>query len=265
MPQVTFLVSVLVSSVALATPTVEQCVAASTSAQKEQRAGAYLAARRQLELCASPQCPTVIQSDCTKWLAEVLAATPSLVVVARVDGVDQQQARVLLDGHLWLGELSGHPEEVEPGQHELTVSVGTQTRFQKLLVNVGEKNRLIVFEFSTATVEAPVEPAPVVERGAPVVHIVLSALAVAGGVTFGVLGLSGRASLDALLKQECAATKTCRPALVTEIQRRFLAADIALGVGVVSAGLDVWRWVAWASTPVAVAFDGQRLVVAGEF
>jgi hypothetical protein len=261
MPQVTWLSVILASAVATAAPTVEQCVSASTAAQQEQKNGSYLAAKRQLEVCASPQCPSVVQSDCTKWLAEVLATMPSLVVVARLDGVDQRQARVLLDGHLWQGELSGRPEDLEPGQHELTVTVGTQTRFQKLLVNVGEKNRLVVFEFATAVTE----PAPSMGRRFPVVPVVLSTVALAGVTTFTVLGLSGRIGLDALLKQECAATKSCAPSAVAEVQRRFLIADVALGAGVVAAAFATWQWIAWASAPVAVAFDGRSLVFASTF
>lgn len=264
MPQVTWLSVMLASAVAAAAPTVEQCVSASTTAQQEQKNGSYLAAKRQLEVCANPQCPSVVQSDCTKWLAEVLASMPSLVVVARVDGVDQRQARVLLDGHLWLGELSGRPEDLEPGQHELTVTVGTQTRFQKLLVNVGEKNRLVVFEFATAVTDVP-PPAVTAGRRFPFVPVVLSTVALAGVTTFAVLGLSGRAGLDALLKQECAATKSCAPSAVAEVQRRFLIADLALGAGVIAAGFATWQWIAWASAPVTVAFDGRGVSLSGVF
>lgn len=261
MPQVTWL-SVMVACTAMAAPNVEQCVSASTTAQQEQKNGSYLAAKRQLEVCASPQCPSVVQSDCTKWLAEVLASMPSLVVVARLDGVDQRQARVLLDGHLWLGELTGRPEDLEPGQHELTVTVGTQTRFQKLLVNVGEKNRLVVFEFATAVTD--VAP-PATGRRFPFVPVVLSTVALAGVTTFAVLGLSGRAGLDALLKQECAATKSCAPSAVAEVQRRFLIADLALGASVVAAGFATWQWISWASAPVTVAFDGRGVSLSGVF
>lgn len=270
MPQVTVTyLAVLLSLTAVAAPTVEQCVSASSAAQREQKSGSYLSARRQLEVCASVECPVVVQNDCTKWLAEVLAATPSLVVVARIDGVDQRQARVLLDGHLWQAELSGRPQEVEPGVHDLTVTVGAQTRLQKLLVNVGEKNRLVVFDFSTPAVAdgpspgpAPQpSPPPTVGRGAPVLPVVFSGLAVAGATAFAVLGLTGRASLEALTAQECAPTKTCNPAQVADVQRRFLVADVALGVGVVSAVVAAWQWWAWARAPVTVAFDGQRASV----
>lgn len=246
-------IAVLLSAMGSTSPGVQQCVSASTEAQREQKLGNLLSARRQLEVCADPACPAVVQSDCTKWLAEVLAATPSLVVVARLDGVDQRQARVLLDGHLWLGELSGRPEDVEPGQHELTVTVGTQTRVQKLLVNVGEKNRLVVFEFSTALTDpgTPEPPPPtgpaVTSRRFPVLAVVLSTVALAGVGAFTALGLSGRASLDTLLKQECAATKSCDPRLVADVQRRFLFADLSLGAGVLSAGFAVWQWIAWAA------------------
>lgn len=258
MPHLTATCAVLFAVTALAAPTVEQCVAASTAAQREQKNGSYLAAKRQLEVCASPQCPALVENDCTKWLAEVLASMPSLVVVARVDGVDQRQARVLLDGHLWQAELSGRPEDVEPGAHELTVTVGTQTRLQRLLINVGEKNRLVVFDFSTTVqAEAPARSA----RSVPVLPLILSGVAVAGVATFSVLGLTGRASLDALLMQECAATKSCNPSQVADVQRRFLIADLSLGVGVVSALFAAWQWWAWASAPVTVSFDGQRATV----
>ncbi|MDP3238332.1 MAG: hypothetical protein Q8N26_36400 [Myxococcales bacterium] len=251
-------VVMLLSVTALAAPTVEQCVTASTAAQREQKNGSYLAAKRQLQVCASSQCPAVVENDCTKWLAEVLASMPSLVVVARVDGVDQRQARVLLDGHLWQAELSGRPEDIEPGAHELTVTVGTQTRLQRLLINVGEKNRLVVFDFST-TVQ--VEPTARAARSVPVLPLVLSGVAVAGVATFSVLGLTGRASLEALSKQECASTKSCNPSQVANVQRQFLIADVSLGVGVVSALFAAWQWWAWASAPVTVSFDGQRATV----
>ncbi|MBL8923179.1 MAG: hypothetical protein JNJ54_30290 [Myxococcaceae bacterium] len=244
-------IAVLLFATTSAAPSVQQCVSASTEAQREQKSGNLLSARRQLEVCSHPDCPAVVQSDCTKWLAEVLAATPTLVVVARLDGVDQRQARVLLDGHLWLGELSGRPEDVEPGQRELTVTVGAQTRVQKLLVNVGEKNRLIVFEFSTALTDTgdvpPAPPGPsVTGRRFPVLALVLSTVALAGVGAFTALGLSGRASLDTLLKQDCAGTKSCDPRLVADVQRRFLFADLSLGAGVLSAGLAIWQWLAWA-------------------
>jgi hypothetical protein len=258
---------VLAAATAMAGPTVEQCVAASSQAQRDQRAGALLSARRQLEVCSDAQCPAVVQGDCTRWLAEVLAATPSLVVVVRVDGVDQRQARVLVDGHLWLAALSGTPEALDPGERELTVTVGAQTRVQRLLVNVAEKNRLVVFEFSSAPVEPPesdASPAPRARRF-PVLPVALTSVAVAGVATFAALGLTGRASLAALLEQPCVATQSCNPGPFDEVRRRFLVADVSLGLGLVGAALAVWQWWAWGSAPVMVAPGPGSVTLLGRF
>ncbi len=227
----------------LAAPSVEQCVTASTEAQREQKGGSYLAARRRLQVCSDPACPPVIQSDCTKWLAEVIAATPSLVLVARMDGVDQRQARVLLDGHLWQAELTGRPDDLEPGSHQLTVTVGSQTRFQELVVNVGEKNRLVVFEFTSALNPKPETPS--VSRPFPVLPVIVSVVAIAGFSTFTAVGLDGRGRLDRLLADPCATTKSCEAARVDDIRRRFAIADVGLGVGVVAVALAVWQWWSW--------------------
>jgi len=243
----------LLAAAASAEPTVEQCVAASASAQEHQKAGRLFEAKRQLELCSQASCPAVVQNDCTRWLADVIASMPSIVVAARVDGVDQQQARVLLDGHLWLAELKGGPEALEPGEHELTVTVGTQTKGRRLVVNVSEKNRLVVFDFaSPAQVVTPPPPGVTkpIGRPFPTLPVAFSGLAVAGGALFAGFGLSGKANLDALLKQPCAETKTCNPALVAGIQQRFLIADISLGVGAVSALVAAWQWWAWGTSTV---------------
>lgn len=236
----------LLAAAVMAAPSVEQCVAASTEAQREQKGGSYLAARRRLQVCSDPACPPVINSDCTKWLAEVIAATPSLVVVARLDGVDQRQARVLLDGHLWQADLTGRPEDLEPGLHQLTVTVGSQTLVQSLVVNVGEKNRLIVFEFHSALTSAGASTAG---RPFPVLPFVVSALAVAGVATFAVLGLDGRGRLERILSQPCAASRTCDPASIDDVRRRFVIADLGLGLGLIGAGLSVWQWWAWLAKP----------------
>jgi hypothetical protein len=247
-------------------PTVDQCVAASTRAQEEQKSGAYLAARRTLSICTHEACPLVVQQDCTRWLAEVLAATPSVVVVARMDGVDQRLARVLLDGHVWLSELSGRPEELEPGPHELTVTVGTQTQARQLLVSVGEKNRPLVFEFTSPLplreVKAVARPKG---RPFPVLPTILTALAAGGVATFATLGLTGRANLEALVRSECAMSRTCPPSTVQDIQRRFIAADSALGLGVVSAFLAIWQWWAWSTATAMVFIDSNGVTSSWAF
>jgi len=258
MPQVTrlaFLV-VLAAAPALAGPyTVEACVAASEAAQEHQKHGALSAARRQLELCADRSCPGVVQAECTRWLDEVLAAMPTITIAARLDGVDQPKAQVFLDGQPWLEGLTGHPVPVDPGEHLVMVRVGAREQEQRLLFNVGEKNRLVVFQLrgDAATTPTPQTPTPEVTkpadgRGFPVLATAFTATAVVGLGLFVGLGLSGRLSLDQLLADPCAQTKTCDPARVSSIEARFLAADISLGVGLAAALVAAWQWWRWGTS-----------------
>lgn len=241
--------------------TVEECVAASTAAQEHQKKGALSAAKHQLTRCADQSCPGVVQADCTRWLDEVLAAMPTVTIAVRLDGVDQPKARVFLDGRPWIEELTGHPVELDPGEHLLTAHVGAREQEQRVLINLAEKNRLLVFQLRTPDeVVQPVTPTPTPPevqqpapgRGFPAFATAMTVTAAAGLGLFTGLGLSGRLALDALLAEPCAETKTCDPARVSSIQSRFLAADVALGVGVAAALVAAWQWWAWAASEPAL-------------
>ena len=88
---------------------------------------------------------------------------------------------------------------------------------------------------------------------APVVPLLLSAVSLAGVGIFTGLGVSGRTALDRLTTNPCAATRTCDPASVAAIQRSFVAADVALAVGIVAAAGAIWQWWRWGSAPVSLA------------
>lgn len=262
----------LLATPALAGPfTVEACVAASTSAQEHQKKGALSAAKHQLTVCSDQSCPGVVQADCTRWLNEVLAAMPTVTIAVRLDGVDQPKARVFLDGRPWIEELTGHPVELDPGEHLLTVHVGAREQEQRVLINLAEKNRLIVFQLRTPDeVVDPLrkdtppdvkQPAPT--RSFPTFATAMTATAAVGLGLFTGLGLSGRFALDGLLADPCAATKSCDPARVSSIQSRFIGADVALGVGVAAALMAAWQWWAWASTEPAPVTPTVTLLPGG--
>ncbi|MFZ5446680.1 MAG: hypothetical protein ACOZQL_42225 [Myxococcota bacterium] len=242
-----------------APPSVQECVSASVSGQEAWKRGALFTARQALERCADAACPQLVRTDCTRWLEEVLSATPSLIVVVRLNGVDRPDARVLVDGKPWLERLTGRPQDIEPGAHELLVEVATQKEVRQVIVVQGEKNRVLTFELkSDAPVALKVEPEtkpaplavtkptepPALEATFPTLPMIFSGVALAGGVAFAGLGLSGKGKLDRLLTQPCAATKTCNPAEVQAIQREFVAADVSLGIGIASAvtAIGLWWW-----------------------
>lgn len=235
-------------------PSVEQCVAASESGQVLQKEGWLLAARTQLERCADPQCPQPVRTDCNAWLGEVLAAMPSVIIVARSADGDRRDARVTLDGKPWLTELTGRPVELDPGEHELVVFTDHGTVGQKLVVNTGEKNRLVVFALDAVAPAAPVATAeaPAGARPFPAAPVAVTGVALVGLGLFAGLGLGGRAQLDALTRSPCAATRSCDPRKVDEVRRLFAAADISLGVGALSAAAAVVLWWRWAAAPPPV-------------
>jgi hypothetical protein len=260
---------VLAAAAQAATPSVTECVAASGAGQEHQKKGFLFSALQELEICTDPACPTVVRVDCAKWRDEVLAAMPSINIVVRLDGVDQPRALVLLDGAPWLDQLLGRPRDLEPGEHHVTVELGGTRQDQRLVIVQGEKNRVVVFSFTGGAAPPPTPPpAAHAEGHFPLWPVVFSALAVAGGTTFTVLGLTGKARLASLVGSPCAETKTCDPAQAASISRQFLAADISLGVGVacaIAAG-GFWWWWAKSDLPapsVTVIPAGASLSVVG--
>jgi hypothetical protein len=259
--------TVAAAALCAAPSSIEQCVAASDEGQRLQHASRLTAARTRFETCSQSSCPGLVREACTRWLDEVLAATPTLIVVARLDGVDLREARVRLDGDAWLDALSGRPEPVDPGEHRVAVELNGASAEQRLLVNAAEKNRLVLFTLQrpAAQVEAP--PPAASTRPSAALPTTLTAGAVIGLGLFAVLGLAGRQAEVQLLNRPCADTKTCDPDSVAAIRRTWAAADVSLTVGVVCAGLAVWRWWAWwkqTDLSVAVSPTG-RVTVRGSW
>lgn len=250
--------------------TAQACVEASEVGQQAQQANSLKAARAAFTRCADSACPPVVASQCTRWLDEVIAATPSVVMVVRVGGLDQAHAEVRLDGQPWLENLTGLPEEVEPGPHRLTVRVQDQVQEQTLIVNVGEKHRVLVFRFDPAPVLSPVPPVSeltaTARPGLSAAPWVVSGGALLAWGSFAVLGLVGRGRLDSLLKAPCASTKTCAPAQVTEIRGFFVGADLSAAVAVAATVASVILWWKGAEAPAVslsptvggVSFSFQR-------
>lgn len=253
-----------------APPSVQECVVASGAGQEHLKHGALFSARQELELCSARSCPQVVSADCTRWLEEVMAAMPSINIVVRVGGVDQSRALVRIDGAPWLDRLTGRPQDIEPGEHDVTVESHGAQQTKRLVVVQGEKNRVVVFQLEAGApvavappvVITPAPPPPLPEvRRSVVLPVLFTVGALAGGLSFTAFGLSGRGRLATLVAQPCAATKTCDPAESAAISREFIAADVSLIVGIASAitAGALWWW--WASHPESA--PGLTLVPLG--
>jgi len=215
------------------------CVEAHEEAQRLRIAGDLLAARDELRACSGEACPGLVQRDCVGWLREVEAAIPSVIVSARDPaGMDRSDVRVFVDGKLALGSLKGEALEIRPGERQLRFeAAGAAAVEQRVLINTGEKNRLIRVVIGAPRAEA--SGAAVSRPGPPILPI---ALGVAGLVAVGsgiALDLSGSAGLSDL-RATCA--PRCAEADVDATRTKIIVGDTLLGVGVVAIGAAVFLW-----------------------
>ena len=228
-----------------------RCIAASEQGQQQRDSGKYSAARDAFTRCARDACPALVRRDCTRWLSDVTQLWPSVVFGAKdPSGNDLTAVSVLADGTPMASTLDGKPVQVDPGDHLFRFEAkGFPAIERHVLVRAGEKSRLVIAQFGDAP--APATPPPGAggaparaAAGGPVPSGVwvfggLAVVAFGTEAYFGITGLSDRSSLES---QPCAKTSTCSSDSVTSIRTKFTVADIALGVGIVSAGLSAYLY-----------------------
>ena len=243
------------------------CVRAVERAQVDRLDGKLRAAREGFVTCARAVCPDAIRQDCTRWVAEVDASLPTVVIdAAWADGRDVAGLVVTLDGHPLADAASGRAVTLDPGAHAFRFELpGAEPVETRNVIREGEKNRIlrVVFRPVTSTASAPAttaappsdtSPAPVVavpwrspsaaERGTratrrliPTSAFVVGGFALAGFGGFAYAGLSGLGQLDRL-RATCA--PSCAPSVVHSARNAILVGDI-LGIeALVAAGVTAW-------------------------
>ena len=217
-----------------------RCADAYKNAQVQRKNGALKRARESLLVCVSDRCPSVMQPDCTRWLTEVEAALPSVSFAAKgVDGADVTAVQVSIDGQLVTDTLDGKAIPLDPGSHALRFEYADEPPIeQNIIMREGEKARVVTVSWAKARTEDPApsaSDAPRASGGAPASAWITGALGLAGLATFGVLGAHGMQRRSELEK-ECFGS--CSQQQVDSIKLEMTAADIALGVGVVSLGVS---------------------------
>jgi len=133
-----------VSSSALASADADVCINAHERAQVDRLEGRYLAAREKLLVCAQRECPRLVSTDCTTWLAELDATLPTVVFAVSDDtGRDLLEARVIVNGRLIANHVDGHALPLDPGVYKVRFEAdGYAPDEQTLSVRDGEKSRL---------------------------------------------------------------------------------------------------------------------------
>ena len=222
---------------------VDACVEGADKSQQLRDQGKLIEAREQLIACAASSCPAAVAKQCARWLHEVDAAIPSVVLRVRsADGADVADAEVTLDGASRSGTLAGKPIALDPGPHELAFKRGDETATAKIVVRASEKNRLVdvtlVGPAKVVVTPPPPPPPPVVEEQSgfrfPWTTGVFLGVAVASFA--GTAALVAVASSDAgSLRSTCA--PTCAGSDVDAAHTKLVAANVTFGVGIASVAL----------------------------
>jgi len=248
------------------------CLAAYDKAQQLRKTGKLSQAREQLALCARETCPSAAKQDCAQWLAEVDASLASILIDARdASGNDVAAVEVSVDGKLLTSKLENRPLNVDPGTHNIRFEMADADPIeQEVTLRKGEKDHRIQVLFRRPGEGArTVEPAGVIPKkktaldenekpndaiknstvaagppddnsqraGAPALAYVFGGLGLVGVGGFAFLAVTGK-STEQDLKTTC--SPRCKEADATAVQQRYLAADIALGVGLVSLGISTY-------------------------
>ncbi len=153
------------ASPAFAAPTPHECAAASEDASGLQKQEKLVAARDRFLACADAACPAEIREECAHRVAEVTAATPSVVFdVKDAAGNDVSSVRVTMDGALLVDHLGASAVTIDPGEHTFHFDGAdpSQAVEKKFVIRDGEKNRHLAITLGGA---------PPLAIGAPVAAI----------------------------------------------------------------------------------------------
>jgi len=236
------------------------CIDTAEQAQQLRLDGRLTRAREKLLACSQTRCPSIVRSDCSRWLSEVDELMPSLVLRA-VDGAggDVIDVRVEIDNQLITERLDGSEIHVDPGQHVFRFTrAGAPPIEQTVLVREGEQHRrvsvvcpgpvsvpspqttLLGAQPSRADPPRPLQAAvsgPRIPLVWPVATIGAGGIALAGAAILWVSGLSDRASLVS----GCGTTHSCQSSDVDSAHRKLVIGDVtaAAGVGLVAVGVGI--------------------------
>lgn len=217
------------------------CAEAAENAQDLRSENKLLKAFDLLVRCSAEDCATFIRSDCLKWLAEVQASLPTVVMRVRdAAGADVVDATLTLDGAPV--ELTGAAVPVDPGVHVIAASSGDRTAQSTVLIGVGEKNRVVIVTLSSPTSAPLLAPPPPVEEapsrrsatGLGPWPWVTAGIGAAGLVAFGVFQGLAQARYDEL-SDSCGRSGACSHDDVMGVRRDVVVSAVGLGVAVAGA------------------------------
>ena len=262
----------------------EECVDAHGRGQDLRERGQLARARQTFLTCAQSSCPTVVQQDCARFSEELAQLVPTVSFSARdVNAGDLPNTTVYVDDALIATRLDdGRAYELDPGKHVIRyVHDGKETTL-KVVLNQGERGRLLVATFveraapprrDPAVAVAVAAPAPATPEPAeaassnqprrPLLPLLVAGVGAAAAITGGALFAVGSSSVPdacSMSTKECA-TAPNDPAIgKAESGVRLANTGLAIGIGgaVTLLGGLVWYLAQPASAP-----DSRRARIGG--
>ena len=265
---------------------VHACARAYEQAQEQRHAGALVSARDELSRCEQNDCPAFIRTDCARWLAEVVAEQPTLLLVAKRGPAELSEVRVSIGDRVLVERLSGQAIDLDPGSYDLRFeTAGSAPVLRHVLVQSGQKNQRVDVTFEPLTEAAPPSRS---EGSAPsgssassagpraveidagssrVLPWTLLAVGAAGLVTG--VGLDVWARTDEQhLADSC--SPNCSDAQLRPVRNKYFIGDLSAGVGLASISLATYLFLtssphgpsARAPLPLSVAV-GENSLFAG--
>jgi hypothetical protein len=248
---------------------VPACLQSAERAQPLRRAGELSEARALLIACSSPACPGQVRVDCTRWLAELESAQPTIVIQARDGrGADIVDVSVSVDGVVRRSSLDGLALPVDPGTRVLRFEArGWPPVTQRLAIREGEKNRVVPIVLVAPSTSAPSDVHEV-QAGHPRIPALSWILGGAGALAIGggaVLWASGVAQRNAL-RGQCASGPSCTRDDIDAAKTTLLVGDVLVGVGVLalSGAVVVALW-SPGSSSTHVVLGPQRVGIVHSF
>jgi hypothetical protein len=231
--------------------TKEECVAAFDRGQALREHAKLRAAREQFMECARDACSAPLRKDCAAQLEEVTRDLPTIVLGARdALGDELTGVRVWIDQEPAKIDQSGLSVQVDPGPHMVRFEDASGARVSlHAVLRMGEKNRPVIAVFTsraaTSALEAPppsstpsrtgIPPTP--QAGPPFWAYLATGVGVVGLGVFTAFAISGHTEKERLVAS-CA--PACDDAQVNGVKTRYIAADVSLGVGVVSLAIAAY-------------------------
>jgi hypothetical protein len=120
------------------------CLDAASKGQRFRATHKLVEARDKFRICGAAACPTVVQTDCSGWLAQVEKGLPSVVVTAKDDsGTSVIDVKVSVDGAPFAARLDGQAMAINPGSHTFHFEAAGVSLDQVAVVVEGEQNQRI--------------------------------------------------------------------------------------------------------------------------